>query len=173
METIKINYSLWRMLIASLVCIAFVAVSLFNLEHAKDLFATIMSWVSIVFFGFGSILLPYVALKERIKWYAYLTITDEEVITKTMKTSIIRFADVEVFKVAHHKLSPFISVRYKRDLEKQNLDNAKPHSRVIRNLNSSFINKQGSIILTGTSANPEILCNLLNERIENIKKNVI
>lgn len=172
METIKINYSLWRMLVASLVCVAFVAVSVFNLEHAKDHFATVMSWISIVFFGFGSFLLPYVALRERIKGYAYLTITDEEVITRTMRTSVICLADVEVFKVAHHKLSPFISVRYKRDLEKRNLDYAETRSRSIRNLNISFINVQSSIILIGTGVNAEILCHLLNERLENLKKSV-
>lgn len=153
------------MLLMAFGCLAFVAGSVFMLEHTKVFFHVVVVWIGIAFFGVGGLYMLYATLNERLIGKPFLTITDEAIICVGAKQTVIRFADVESFEVVKMGNQKFVAVHYKPNVEKQKLDEANSFARNFRKLNISLVNAQETISTTGTSVKAEVLCDLLNERL--------
>ena len=112
MKKINIYHSSWRMLSLDLACLSLVAGSVFMPEHTMDVFQFIIAWISIVFFCLGGLYMRYATMKERLTGKPFLTITDKDMISESVKQTVIRFADVESFEVAKMRNQQFVDVHY-------------------------------------------------------------
>lgn len=95
----------------------------------------------------------------------FLTITDEAVVCEGMKQTVIRFADVQSFRVVKMGRQEFVTVHYKPAVEQQKLEEAKALDRSVRKLNRRLVNVQENISIAGTGMKASELCDLLNERL--------
>ena len=165
METVRIYNSLWRMLLLVLTSLAFAVAGFLMAIHSPNVFHIVVGWISVVFFGFGGLIMLYGSLKERLTGKPFLTITDEAVVMDGMKKTVIRFADVESFNVVRMGREEFIAVHYKPGVERQKMDEANALGRSVRRLNRRLVNAQESITTNGTCMKAQELCALLNERL--------
>lgn len=165
METVRIYHSLWRMLLLVLTSLAFAVAGFLMAIHSPNVFHIVVGWISVVFFGFGGLIMLYGSLKERLTGKPFLTITDEAVVMDGMKKTVIRFADVESFNVVRMGREEFIAVHYKPGVERQKMDEANALGRSVRRLNRRLVNAQESITTNGTGMKAQKLCALLNERL--------
>ena len=165
METVRIYNSLWRMLLLVLTSLAFAVAGFLMAIHSPNVFYIVVGWISVVFFGFGGLIMLYGSLKERLTGKPFLTITDEAVVMDGMKQTVIRFADVESFNVVRMGREEFIAVHYKPGVERQKMDEANALGRSVRRLNRRLVNAQESITTNGTDMKAQELCALLNERL--------
>lgn len=165
MEEIKIYHSPWRMLLLALASLAFAVAGFFMTIHSPKGFHIIVGWISVVFFGLGSLYMLYGTLKERLTGKPFLTITDEAVIMDGMKQAVIRFADVKSFNVVKMGRQEFVAVHYKAGVEQQKLDEANALDRSIRKLNRRLVNAQENISTNCTGMKAQELCDLLNVRL--------
>ncbi len=106
MEEIKIYHSLWRMLLLFLGSILFVCGGIYILHMHKNVYHLVVGWVSILFFGCCGIVLLWSFLKERLFDQPHLTINDEGISYRGMKTWHVRFADVASFDGGRQHLRP-------------------------------------------------------------------
>ncbi|MBP5630667.1 MAG: hypothetical protein J6W97_03815 [Bacteroidaceae bacterium] len=166
MKEVKIYYSLWRMLLLISVCILFVLGGIFILHMHRNVFHLVVGWGSILVFGFLGILLLCSFLKERLFNQPHLAITDEELIYRRVKTSHVRFADVESFKVREFNGHDFIAINYKPNVERQKMQKASIFSYLYRSMNKRLIDAPESISSTDISMKADELCHLLNERLK-------
>ena len=180
MEEIKIYHSLWRMLLLILGSI------LFDVLHMhKNVFHLVVGWSSIVFFGCGGIVLLWSFLKERLFDRPHLTINDEGISYRGMKTWHVRFADVASFEVRRLGDNNFVAINYKPEVrrlgdnnfvainykpvvELQKMENASILGRLFRSMNICLINAQESISVVDISMKADELCHLLNQRLKRI-----
>lgn len=167
MEEIRIYHSPWRMLLLFLGSVAFVAGSIFMLQHTRNGFHVIIAWLSNVFFGWCGIYMLYGTVKERLTGRPFLTITDEEcIVSEGFWQSLIRFAEVESLHVVKMGKQKFVAIHYKPDVEQQKMNEASTIGRSIRSLNRRLVNAQENISTNGTGMKAEELCDLLNERLK-------
>ena len=145
MEEIKIYHSLWRMLLLILGSILFVLGGIYVLHMHKNVFHLVVGWSSIVFFGCGGIVLLWSFLKERLFDQPHLTINDEGISYRGMKTW-----------------------HYKPVVELQKMENASILGRLFRSMNICLINAQESISVVDISMKADELCHLLNQRLKRI-----
>ena len=154
------------MLLLVLTSLAFAVAGFLMAIHSPKVFHIVVGWISVVFFGFGGLIMLYGSLKERLTGKPFLTITDETVVMDGMKQTVIRFADVESFNVVKMGREEFIAVHYKPGVERQKLDEANAFGRSVRRLNRRLVNAQESITTNGTDVKAQKLCDLLNERLK-------
>lgn len=170
MEEVKIYHSLWRMMLPILACILFVCGGFFILHMYRNVFELVVGWLWILFFGFCGIVYIYSLLKERLFDKPHLTITDKELIYRRVKTTHVRFADVESFTVRNFKFNGsdtnYVTINYKPDIERQKMENASIIGYLFRSLNKQLINAQDSISVADISLTANELCRLLNERLK-------
>ena len=167
-EEIKIYRSVWRNALLILCCLAFAAGSVLILldGNEKPLMVIIAAWIGILFFGLGGLFVAYLVLKEQLALTPYLVITDEKVIMNGEKPWEASFADVEIFFLIRVSTARMIGVKYKKNIEAQRLDNAGQWGRAARNFSLKLTGAQESIAADGLTVNPQVLCDLLNERLE-------
>jgi hypothetical protein len=166
METVRIYHSTWRMLLLAIVSLAMAVGGYLMAIHSPKGFHIVVGWISVVFFGFGGLIMLYGSLKERLTGEPFLTITDEAVVMDGMKQTVIRFADVESFKVVRMGREEFIAVHYKPGVEQQKMDEANALDRSIRKLNRRLVDAQETFSTTGIGMKAQELCDLLNERVK-------
>lgn len=166
MKEIKIYHSLWRMMLLILACLLFVFVGIFILHMHRNMFHLVVGWLTILFFGCCGIMLLFSFLKERLFGQAHLTINDEELIYRRVKTSHVRFADVESFKVREFNGHDFIAINYKPNVERQKMQKTSIFSNLYRSMNKRLIDAPESISSTDISMKADELCHLLNERLK-------
>ena len=167
-EEIKIYRSVWRNALLILCCLAFAAGSVLILldGNEKPLMVIIAAWIGILFFGMGGLFVAYLVLKELLTRTPYLVITDEKVIMNGEKLWEASFADVEIFFLIRVSTARMIGVKYKKNIEAQRLDNAGQWGRAARNFSLKLTGAQESIAADGLMVKPQVLCDLLNERLE-------
>jgi len=167
-EEIKIYRSVWRNALLILCCLAFAAGSVLILldGNEKPLKVIIAAWTGILFFGLGGLFVAYFVLKELLTRIPYLVITDEKVIMNGGKPWEASLADVEIFFLTRVSTAWMIGIKYKKNIEAQRLDNASQWGRALRNFNLDLTGAQESIAATGLTVKPQVLCDLLNERLE-------
>ena len=165
MEDIKIYSSLWRMMLLILACLLFVFAGIFILHMHRNVFHLVVGWVSILVFGCGGIVLLWSFLKERLFGQAHLTINDEELTYRGMKTWHVRFADVASFEVRRLGDNNFVAINYKPVVELQKMENASILGRLFRSMNKHLINAQESISVVDISMKAGELCDILNQRL--------
>lgn len=156
------------MLLLFLGSILFVLAGIFIIHMHKNVFHLVVGWVSIVFFGFCGIVLLWSFLKERLFDQPHLTINDEGISYRGMKTWHVRFADVASFEVRRLGDNNFVAINYKPDVERQKMEDAGIFDRLLRSMNKQLINAQESISVTDISMTADELCHLLNERLKRI-----
>ena len=167
-EEIKIYRSVWRNALLILCCLAFAVGSVLILldGNEKPLMVIIAAWIGILFFGMGGLFVAYLVLKELLTRTPYLVITDEKVIMNGEKLWEASFADVEIFFLIRVSTARMIGVKYKKNIEAQRLDNAGQWGRAARNFSLKLTGAQESIAADGLMVKPQVLCDLLNERLE-------
>ena len=172
-EEIKIYRSVWRNALLILCCLAFAAGSVLILldGNEKPLMVIIAAWIGILFFGLGGLFVAYLVLKEQLALTPYLVITDEKVIMNAGKPWEASFADVEIFFLIRVSTARMIGVKYKKNIEAQRLDNAGQWGRAARNFSLKLTGAQESIAADGLMVKPQVLCDLLNERLEEFNRN--
>ena len=172
-EEIKIYRSVWRNALLILCCLAFAAGSVLILldGNEKPLMVIIAAWIGILFFGLGGLFVAYLVLKEQLTRTPYLVITDEKVIMNGEKPWEASFADVEIFFLTRVSTARMIGVKYKKNIEAQRLDNAGQLGRAVRHFNVKVAGAQESIGAVGLTIKPQVLCDLLNERLEEFNRN--
>lgn len=154
------------MLLLVLTSLAFAVASFLMTIHSPKRFHIVVGWISVVFFGLGSLFMLYGTLKERLTGKPFLTISDEAIIMEGMKHAVIRFADVESFNIVKMGKQEFVAIHYKPNVECQKQDESNALDRSIRNLNRRLVNAPESISTTGTGMKAQELCDLLNERLK-------
>lgn len=172
-EGIKIYRSVWRNALLILCCLAFAAGSVLILldGNEKPLMVIIAAWIGILFFGLGGLFVAYLVLKELLTRTPYLVITDEKVIMNGEKPWEASFADVEIFFLTRISTTWMIGVKYKKSIEDQRLDNASQLGRAVRHFNVKVAGAQESIAADGLKIKPQVLCDLLNERLKEFNRN--
>ena len=172
-EEIKIYRSVWRNALLILCCLAFAAGSVLILldGNEKPLMVIIAAWIGILFFGLGGLFVAYLVLKEQLALTPYLVITDEKVIMNGEKLWEASFADVEIFFLIRVSTARMIGVKYKKNIEAQRLDNTGQWGRAARNFSLKLTGAQESIAADGLMVKPQVLCDLLNERLEEFNRN--
>ena len=172
-EEIKIYRSVWRNALLILCCLAFAAGSVLILldGNEKPLMVIIAAWIGILFFGLCGLFVAYLVLKEQLTRTPYLVITDKKVIMNAGKPWEASFADVEIFFLTRVSTAWMIGVKYKKSIEDQRLDNAGQWGRAVRNFNVKVAGAQESIAADGLKIKPQVLCDLLNERLEEFNRN--
>lgn len=171
-EDIKIYRSVWRNVLLILCSFAFTAVGVLILldGNEKPLKVVIAAWTLILLFGLGGLFIAYIVLKELLSRTPYLVITDEKVIMNGMKPWEASFADVEMFFPTRVSTAWMIGIKYKTDIEDQRLDNASLLGHAVRNINVKLAGAQEAIAANGLTVNPQALCDLLNERLEEFNR---
>ena len=165
MKEIKIYSSLWRMMLLILACLLFVLGGIYVLHMHRNMFHLVVGWSSIVFFGCGGIVLLWSFLKERLFDQPHLTINDEGISYRGMKTWHVRFADVASFEVRKLGDNNFVAINYKPVVELQKMENASILGRLFRSMNKHLINAQESISVVDISMKAGELCDILNQRL--------
>ena len=158
------------MLLVVLVCVLFVGAGISIVSKASSgslsLFHLVFTWICILFFGLGSLLLLYWLLKERLTGQPYLTISDEGIVYDSVwKQFDIRFADVESFELLGGRQNKYIGIRYKKGVERKKLAGASGVGRLFRKLNLAVSGTQESFSVRILSMNPECLYDMLDERL--------
>jgi len=139
--------------------------------NEKPLMVIIAAWIGILFFGLGGLFVAYLVLKEQLALTPYLVITDEKVIMNGEKLWEASFADVEIFFLIRVSTARMIGVKYKKNIEAQRLDNTGQWGRAARNFSLKLTGAQESIGAVGLTVKPQVLCDLLNERLEEFNRN--
>ena len=165
MEGIRVYHSLWKTGILTLVCFAFAALGIYSLVvHPEK--SGFVFWLGLLFFGFGGIFMLWLILRERITGKPYYLVTDESVIMNSgFKAWEVRFADVKSFFL----VGKMIGIRYNKDKEIQKMEDASVLGRIIRHFNQRIGDSQEHLYVSNMTMKPKELCDLLNERVKNIK----
>ena len=90
MREVQVYHSAWRMLCLITASILLVCGGIFIIHIHKSMLGWIAGWVSILFFGFCTIVMAYTILKERLIRQPFLTITDKYLIINSPKTKAIK-----------------------------------------------------------------------------------
>lgn len=172
-EDIRFYRSVWRNVLLNLCSFAFTAVGVLMLlaENEKPLKVVIAAWIGIPFFGLGGLLIAYDIIKEQVTWRPYFIITDEKVIINSWRSWEASFADVETFFLTCVANVWMVGIKYKKNIEKQRLNDANLLGRAIRNYNLKITGTQDVIATNGVPITPQALCDLLNERLEEFNRN--
>ena len=165
MEGIRVYHSLWKTGILTLVCFAFAALGIYSLvAHPEK--SGFVFWLGLLFFGFGGIFMLWLILRERITGKPYYLVTDESVILNSgFKAWEVRFADVKSFFL----VGKMIGIRYNKDKEIQKMEDASVLGRIIRHFNQRIGDSQEHLYVSNMTMKPKELCDLLNERVKNLK----
>ena len=165
MEEIRIYHSLWKNGLLILVCFAFAGLGVHSLiVHPEK--NGIVFWLGLLFFGLGGLFMLWLILRERITDKPYYVVTDESVTMNSgLKAWEVRFADVERFFLA----GKMIGIRYNKDREIQKMEDASMLGRIIRRFNQRIGDSQEHLYVSNMTMKPKELCDLLNERVKNIK----
>lgn len=171
-EDIRFYRSVWRNVLLSLCSFAFTAVGVLMLlaENEKPLKVVIAAWIGIPFFGLGGLLIAYDIIKEQVTWRPYLIITDEKVVINSWRSWEASFADVETFFLTCVANVWMVGIKYKKNIEKQRLNDANLLGRAVRNYNLKVAGTQDVIATNGVPITPQALCDLLNEKLEEFNR---
>lgn len=168
MREVQVYHSAWRMHCLITASILLVCGGIFIIHIHKSMLGWIAGWVSILFFGFCTIVMAYTILKERLIRQPFLTITDKYLIINSPKTKAINLSDVESFSLKNICDSKFITVRYKSHVRRQEIERTNIFKHIMRSADTCIIKAQDSITVTGLDTKPEHLLELLNERLRSI-----
>lgn len=176
-EEIRIYRSVWKNILLSLASFALVALGVLILldERQDDLITFVVAWVCIPLCFMAGLIIAYKVLKERLSQTPFLVITGKKVVMNNNGTREILFADVESFFLADMQIPKsvenitYIGISYKEDVELQHWNNAKRLERVVRKFNIQKVGAQEVIPTVGLTIKPQVLCDLLNERLAEFK----
>ena len=168
MEDVKVYHSVLINALLILVCFVFSIGLLWALDYRPGY--NWILWLCILFFGGGGVFILYLILKERILNQPYYTITDNGIILNAYKKFEIKFSDVKNFSLSEIKhniyvKSRFISIHYKKNIERKKYNKASRLGRYIRDFNERVSSAHEAIPADGLTIKPQQLCDLLNERL--------
>lgn len=144
MNEIRIYHSVWKRVLDIVLDGALVALGVSALKSGIKPAA--LCWFLIICFGLLGLFTLYMLVRDLIRKEPYLVITEESVTLNEGKKRVIRFADVESFRLAGLLLSKMIAVK--------------------------FLNEraQDAVMVMDTTMKPKAILNLLNERLAAAKK---
>ena len=169
MQEIKIYHSVWKSLLLVILGFSFTIFlwRMLQIPPANTpFFIKLITWIGLLFLGFCSLYMLFLLLHQLLTRQPYLTITDQCVIIKTVRTQVINFADVNSFELITYRNNKFIGIHYKRGVANRKNKGANRFDRIIRNLNKRLVNTPETISTTCLTMKTEQLCNLLNERLK-------
>lgn len=116
MKPIFIKKSIWKSVLTDLSSIAFVVMGYYMASSSDNIFTIIIGWLSIIFFGWGTVILIITDFKSFNK--PAIIIEDHYISYFTLKGYIkIRFADVRFFSVIDNKTLAFYSEKPRSKLK--------------------------------------------------------
>ena len=172
MEEIKIYHSVIKsfwLLLGGVLFVAF-GVWVINMGYAEEyspkdqIFFIFFGWLSIIFFGIGSLVYLYQILNEKIFKKPYITITDTCLEwNHKFGRKIIYFRDVESFSIytissAKGGDFPYIGLRYRNQLLR------KEPNFFVRIFNKKVYDE--SIPVQYLTLKPQEICDILNNRLK-------
>ena len=168
MEDVKVYHSIWKYSFLILVFFAF-SIGLFWTLDYRSGYNWIL-WLGILFSAGGGVIFLYMIFIERILHQPYYTITDNGIILNAYKKFEIKFSDVKNFSLSEIKhniyvKSRFISIHYKKNIERKKYNKASRLGRYIRDFNERVSSAHEAIPADGLTIKPQQLCDLLNERL--------
>ncbi len=166
MEEIRVYHSLWKSVFLIAICFGFVTMCIQSLATEK-----LMSWLGIVIFGFAGLFMLWLMLKERMMHAPYYVITADSITMNSgLKSWTVRFADVDGFFLTRAALSNMIGIRYKQGVQVRKLEESGQLGRMVRQFNEQVSDSQEGLPADGLTMKPEVLCNLLNERVKQLRE---
>ena len=167
MQEIRIYHSIWRTLLFTLGCAAFVVMAFtIIVDSQSSRFMQVVGIVGLLFFGLGLFVIPFMTIRERITGKAYITITDKSIIVRASTSFIINFSDVMSFDIAKMGKHNFVAIHYKPNVEIQKFEDASFFGRLARRLNTNLTGAQENLTTEGTNIKTEELLKILNERLK-------
>lgn len=172
MEDVKVYHSIWKYSFLILVFFAF-SIGLFWTLDYRSGYNWIL-WLGILFSAGGGVIFLYMIFIERILHQPFFTITDNGIIMNTIKKYEIEFSNVKDFSLSEIKAGGFyhiyfkhrfISIHYKKNIERKKYNKASRFGRTIRDFNKFVSGAQEAIPVDGLTIKPQQLCDLLNERL--------
>lgn len=163
MEEIKINVSLkvWiSIILFGVLALAGLIWIRFAITNIHGVFDIIVS---------GSTGLATFLIVDFIYRRTKLVINDTSLTVKTKEEWIVQFDGVESFYVDKYKGKPYIGIRYKDNTEEAVTEEEVAKGRKQR-LKAPLQGYPYEIYVRGLSKTPQEICNLLNQRINQIQK---
>ncbi|MCR4602738.1 MAG: hypothetical protein K5683_04305 [Prevotella sp.] len=164
LEEIWVYHSIWKTLLTILVGVLFTVSSIIMLIKGKTV---VLAWLSILFFGGSALVMLYLLLKQLITHRPYMIIGDQSVRVFDGKGYEVSFADVEDFFIASNDT---IGIHYKNEVEATKMEEASTMERIVRKLNKKVSGSQETMTASGLTIKPKVLCAIMNERLQLIKK---
>lgn len=167
MKEIRIYHSVKKNIALIVVGFLFTSLGFFMLHHNNhDVRYVVGGWLSMLFFGSGSLLVLYNLLREIVTRHPYYIITDECVyVNGVRKKWNVRFEDVERFYMMEVSKAKLIGIIYKKDIELQKLKDAGRMENTIRRFNIEISGSQEALLAERFTISPQQLCDLLNMRL--------
>ena len=153
---------MWKLLLAILVGILFTVGAIIMLIKGED---GVMTWLSILLFGGGALIMVYSLLKQLITHRPYMIIGDKSVRVLDGKGYEVLFADVEEFFITNGDI---IGIHFRNQVEATKMEEAGTMERVLRKWNKKMSGSQEAIAADGLTVKPKILCAILNERLSKL-----
>jgi len=170
MKEIRVYHSLWKSVFLIAICFGFVAFGLHVLSEFSS-GGMVVIWLGVLLFGLGGLFMLWVLLKERNSGQAYYVITADSITMNSgFKSWTVRFADVDGFFLTRAALSNMIGIRYKQGVQVRKLKESGQLGRMVRQFNEQMSDTQEGLPADGLTMKPDALCNLLNERVQQLRE---
>lgn len=166
MQEIRIYRIVWKFLLAAIICLAFTVISIVLLLQGKGPTAKVT--FGLLVFGSSGVFLLYLTLKVRLR--PYLIVTDKSLI-QSRADRFLNDHEIPFSEVDHFELTPFnillpferdLKVYYKKDKDKEKVFNPTILGRIASKL---FSGADEFIAVSGIDMKPQLLCDLLNDRV--------
>lgn len=169
-EDILIYQSWWKNIITSLFLLILAGMSIYGYIIGKVPGWTLLAGILIGVCGLISL---YIFVKQRLKHAPYMVITDESVKVLIGKGMEFKFADVEDFSLLGYPFwSSVIGIHYKEGVQQRKMEEASKAGRIVRKFNEKTAGAQEGVPASGLTVRPKVLCQMLNERLEQYRQRV-
>ena len=163
-EDILIYQSWWKNTITSLFLLILAGMSIYGYIIGKVPGWTLLAGILI---GVCGLILLYFFVKQQLKHAPYMVITDESVKVLIGKGTEFKFADVEDFSLLGYPFwSSLIGIHYKEGVLQRKMEEASKTGRIVRKFNEKTAGAQEGVPASGLTVRPKVLCQMLNERLE-------
>ena len=131
-------------------------------------------WIGLIGTGVMGLFFPAVALWERLsRRPAVVVMTDRVVCHAFWKKHEYRFDEVKGFELHEMNMGTakqrFVNVHFLKQEEERRMKDASKTGRAVRRFNIGLVGAQESIGAEALTMKPQALCDLLNERLKDVK----
>jgi len=167
-EDILIYQSWWKNAITILFLLILAGMSIYGYIIGK---IPVWTLLAAILLGVCGLILLYIFVKQQLKHTPYMVITDESVKVLVGKGMEFKFADVEDFFLLGYPLSSsVIGIHFKEGVQQRKMEEASQTGRIVRRFNEKVGGAQEGVPASGLTVRPKVLCEILNERLEQYRR---